>query len=255
VHYADDQETFIAMLMRRLTPEGLLVLEMGVAPGEDDAFVAVERRLGEHATDARLFPTWKKAHSLLADYAFKYMGESVRQAGDPLPRHVFHVQRRKPLAVLLMDGHYSGKTYAAGKMMHPSVKTVAGEQVYHDIMDGRIAATDALKKRIRYVDGTRHMMPPAITSDICAAGLLPDLADVFIAMADNGDFVCEHYIPGPYRERLCELMDDAGFFVVICTMFNSVKASPPWVKIRPPYSEYEAYAAYLEDKFAGAGAR
>ncbi|MDR2489261.1 MAG: methyltransferase domain-containing protein [Desulfovibrio sp.] len=248
IHYAEDQQALLAALMNSLTPGGMLVLELGIAPGDEDAFVAVDRNMNAHTVDTRLFPTWAKIHALLSRHAFKYMGESVRQAGDPLPRHVFHVHRRRPLAVLLMDRHYSGKSSVVQQIMKPDIPVIKGEKVYEDIMNGAVDASGAIKTHVRHVENTRHMIPPIITSNICDAGLLPELADICMAAARRGDFILDHYIPPQYREQMCEIIDKAGFFVVALSLFDAYK--PLWTKIRPAYSEYEAYTACLSGKYA-----
>lgn len=245
IHYAHDQEALLGMLMDRLTPQGLLVLEFGIAAGDADEFVRVGRRITAETMDYRLFPTWKKAESLLGRYAFKYMGESVNQAGDPAPRHIFHVQRPRPFAALLMDGHYSGKTSAVNALLKPGLLRFMGEQTYHRIADGDITVSPELKAFMRYEGETRHMIPPRITQEICAAGLLPELAAVWAGLAGERDFILEHYIPEEYRLALCEAFDRAGYFVVdIATLAGHKK---PWTVKRPPYARYLSYLDHLRE--------
>lgn len=43
LHYAEDQEKMVAQLVEHLAPDGVLVLELGIAPGEEDSFVKVQR--------------------------------------------------------------------------------------------------------------------------------------------------------------------------------------------------------------------
>lgn len=78
IHYAKDQKKFLDMLMGRLNPGGVLVPEIGVAPGKDNAFVEVRR-----AIDTRLFPTRAKLTEMLDGYAWKLVSRSVPQAGAP----------------------------------------------------------------------------------------------------------------------------------------------------------------------------
>jgi SAM-dependent methyltransferase len=245
LHYAADQEALIRLLMNTLEPDGLLVLEIGVAEGDAEEFTPIARSVTAENDDTRLFPTFAKVRAMLAPYAHKYMGQSVMQRGDPLPRHVIHVQRKRPLAVLFMDGHYSGKSTVSGSLLRPDIFRVYGEKVYHGIHDGEIAASAELKQRIGYVEGTRHMMPPAITTQICKDGLLPQLAGVFFELAGQRDFVLEHYIPPGYRLKMAELCDGAGYFVVDVALFTAHKKDA-WVMKRPAYAQYEAYRKYLE---------
>ncbi len=239
IHYAEDQQELLDLLMTRLNPGGLLVLELGVAPGEEDRFVEVTR-----AIDTRLFPTRARLHGMLAKYAFKHIGQSVSQSGDPIPRHVYHVQHALPLAILLMDEHYSGKTSVSSAILRPDIFRIQGEILYHDIADGRFPVRPELKELMRYIPGTRHMNPPSITQAICEAGLLPDMVSVYTTLARGGDFILDHYIPPQYRTALADILHESGFFVVDIAMYPAHKK--PWIKERPPYAHYEAYAKYLQ---------
>ncbi|MCL1940181.1 MAG: class I SAM-dependent methyltransferase [Desulfovibrionaceae bacterium] len=244
IHYADDPESLIALLMSRLTPDGVLVLEIGIADGSEEIFVPVTRRITEEITDTRLFPTQSMLRRLLGNYAFKHMGQSVLQAGDPTPRHVYHIYHKKPLALLLLDEHYSGKSSIVDAVMKPDLNRIFGEKIYHQIADGELPASDALKHFMEYVPGTRHMIPPQITSAICKAGLLSELMAVFATLADKRDFILEHYIPADFRLEACEILDRAGFYVVDIAILAAHKKS--WTTRRPPYARYQSYIEYLK---------
>lgn len=244
LHYADDQALFIDSLMSRVAPGGMLVLELGVAEGDGAAFVPVERRITESRTDARLFPTAAKVAAMLGKYSHKHMGRSVRQAGDPAGRHVYHVHHRRPYAMLLLDRHYSGKSSVVRTLFRPDIFTIAGESVYHDIADGKIAAPEELRRHMRYVEGTRHMQPPRITGDICRAGLLRELAAVFTGLAGRRDFILEHYVPRQFHDELCSLIDEAGYFVVAAATLAGTRQ--PWTTLRLPYARYTAYLENLK---------
>ncbi|WP_051257848.1 class I SAM-dependent methyltransferase [Desulfovibrio cuneatus] len=248
LHYAPDQEAFIHRLMERLDPSGVLVLEIGVVESEEDSFVPVKRAMRQGEYDIRLFPTFAKVSSMLASYAFKYMGPSVQQAGDPLGRHVFHVQHKRPLAVLFMDAHYSGKSSVASALLRPEIPRIFGEALYHKIADGGVATSDALKAHMVFVEGTRHMIPPQITRAIAASGLLPEFVRLCCSLAGGKDFVLEQYIPEEYRLEVAGVCQDAGFFVVDVALFSAY-GGRNWVTKRPPYAHYLAYSKYLERQY------
>src|SRR5688500_8988885 len=86
LHYADDQPALIRRLVEQLAPDGVLVLELGIAGFAKSEWVKVSRGI-----DERFFPTMAMLRETLADYAWKWMGPSVSQAGDPVPRHVVHI--------------------------------------------------------------------------------------------------------------------------------------------------------------------
>lgn len=245
IHYAEDQKQMIDLLMSRCNPEGLLVLELGVAEGDAEEFIPVERRITATTTDTRLFPTEPMLRRLLADYSFKYMGRSVSQAGDPTPRHVYHIHHKKPLAVLLLDEHYAGKSSFVEAVIKPGLTRIFGERVYHQIADGELPASPALQNLMVYEPGTRHMIPPRITRAVCKAGLLPELMAVFASLTGKNDAVIEHYIPEEYRLEACELLEQAGFYVVDIALFAARKK--PWFTRRPPYARYLSYLEYLKE--------
>ena len=244
IHYADDQQALINQFMTRLNPNGLLVLELGIAPGDEDAFIPVRRNLTRSVSDVRLFPTRAKMKSMLSKYSHKFMGYSVMQRGDPTPRCVYHIQHKKPIAVLFLDKHYSGKSSVADAILRPDLARIAGEMVYHDIHEGTVQASEALKQCIQVEGDTVHMIPPKITMRICQSGLLPELIELFIRLAGKTDMVLDHYVPFEYRGRVAELCAQAGYFVADVALYTGYRR--PWVAIRPPYKQYLAYTAHLE---------
>lgn len=105
LHYAEDQTQLIERLMSKVARNGLLVLEVGVAPGVSAEWVATKR-----AIDTRLFPTMAQMQKLLERYTYRLIGRSVNQAGDPNPRFVFHVWHRKPVILACLGDSGVGKS-------------------------------------------------------------------------------------------------------------------------------------------------
>jgi SAM-dependent methyltransferase len=91
LHYAEDQAALLTRLVGALSDNGVLVLELGIAPGETNEWCEVERGI-----DSRWFPTWPTLMEILSPYEWKDIGPSVNQRGDPIPRRVIHVCRRRP---------------------------------------------------------------------------------------------------------------------------------------------------------------
>src|SRR3546814_3235331 len=98
-------------LVERLTPNGVLVLELGIASSEKSEWIRIRRGI-----DERYFPSMPKMREVLVDYAWKWMGRSVTQDGDPVGRHVIHVSRRRPVAYLLMQPPGYGKSSLASRL-------------------------------------------------------------------------------------------------------------------------------------------
>ena len=67
--------------------------------------------------DDRIFPTFEMLRDVwLADYAVRLANRSADQAGDPIPRSVFHCHPIKPIVMLIRGGGGVGKTVLASKL-------------------------------------------------------------------------------------------------------------------------------------------
>ena len=238
IHYARDQQELIDLLMARLTHDGVLVLEIGCAPGEEETFMEVERSI-----DTRLFPTRSKIHAMLAKYAFKSIGSSVPQGGDPVPRHIYHVYHARPYAVTFLDGHYSGKTSAVKALIRPEIRRITGDEVYWQIAGNKIEASPDLREVVAFAPGTRHINSAEITLKICTQGLLPELLSLFLYIAGKENFVLDHFVPAGHRGQVCELLYENGYFVVNAGLHEAAKTI--WTRCRPPYKQYLAYTEHL----------
>lgn len=239
IHYSRDQQALLDKLMARLNPDGVLVLELGVVAGNGEDFVPVRRSI-----DTRYFPTRKKLQAMLSAYSWKYIGRSVDQAGDPVPRHVYHVYHRRPRAILFLDRHYTGKTMTAEAIINKEIPRISGDSVYARIARGQLAVPEELRRLVGYTPGTEHLDSAAITRSICASGRMPLLAEVFAGLADNRDFVLDAYLPEDCREEFADRLEQAGFFVVAISLHEAQKRH--WTRQRPPYDQYQAYLAHLD---------
>ena len=106
LHYAKDPRALLEDLRARLAPGGVLILEAGVSPEHHSAMVTVVRE-----GDIRPFPTMIYLRTVLLDgFAVRRVGASVRQAGDPVPRSVFHCTRRQPVALVVSGASGVGKS-------------------------------------------------------------------------------------------------------------------------------------------------
>jgi SAM-dependent methyltransferase len=107
IHYESEQKRLLRKLLDHLTPRGVLVLECGVfVEGSTRAWRTVKRWDG-----IKRYPTMELLmKDLLADYAVRPIGPSVDQAGDPVPRYVFHCTPHAPVAMIIAAPSLSGKT-------------------------------------------------------------------------------------------------------------------------------------------------
>lgn len=233
IHYADDQRKFLDMLMERLAPGGMLVLEIGVAPGEGSRFVEVRRSI-----DTRFFPTREKLHEMLSPYAWKLISKSVPQAGDPIPREVYHISRRLPCAILLMDDPRAGKTYTSGHIFNPAIKKVSGDLLYKRVMAGEIAAPEEIEKIIRELGSNDW---GRVTSTIFREGLGQKLCAWIGEYAGNEDFVFDMYIPKPIREFFAKWLEMDGYYVIDVRLQKAL-SRPRKNEMAPP----DSCAAYMD---------
>src|SRR3546814_15331469 len=78
-----------------------------------------------------------KMREVLVDYAWKWMGRSVTQDGDPVGRHVIHVSRRRPVAYLLMQPPGYGKSSLASRpFVTAGMAGVSGDQQLSLVAEG-----------------------------------------------------------------------------------------------------------------------
>jgi SAM-dependent methyltransferase len=118
IHYEPEQKRLLDKLADHLTEDGVLVLECGVkgAPGKKQWHV-VPRWDG-----AKRYPSPDLLRQdLLSRYAVRLIGPSVTQAGDPVPRFVYHCNRRHPVAMVVTGAPHAGKTALAHELLDHGV--------------------------------------------------------------------------------------------------------------------------------------
>ena len=208
LHYAQDQPALVHRLAGKLSKDGVLVLEIGIVSAPESAFVRVKRGI-----DEREFPTMAKLREILHDYAWKWMGRSVSQDGDPVARHVIHVSRRRPVAYLLMQPPAFGKTSIASRLFAPAgIPVVSGDQQIALIAQGRREAPDQLRSVIMRdyssfrIDETTHRIFD------CGAG--EALIHVWLAQAGDGDFALDAYVPTTHHQLVESVAAGLGYLPV-----------------------------------------
>ena len=240
LHYADDQADLIHRLMGLLADDGLLVLEISMAPGGGDKWVKVERSI-----DERLFPTRQKLGSVLADYAWKVIGHSVNQAGDPLQRYVIHVRKLKPYAYLLLENPGSGKTTISRRLFRErGVTTLSGDAFYYQIAQGQHNTSEALRTLVQAEYNSARI--DRMTSRLFAEGFGAELVDLWLAQTGYEDFAIDSYVPENYRQEVADLIDARGYFPVDISWRLSARL-PPAAKAE---QRARAYQKHLTSRLA-----
>jgi SAM-dependent methyltransferase len=236
IHYAADQEAILRELADLLTPDGTLVLEVGVVTSERSEWVKVRR-----GSDERFFPTLSKLTEVLEPYAWKHMGPSVSQTGDPVPRHVFHIRRRKPVAYLLMQPPGYGKSTIARSLFKAAgVTVVSGDQLIHHVARGKLAASPELTHLISS-DFSSLRIDQAIAR-VLADGRGAELIMFMLAHGVGKDFALDAFIPAHLHQQVEDLARDAGYMPVVLK-WNAPNA--PAVSAADTERRADAYLASL----------
>ncbi|GAB3307800.1 class I SAM-dependent methyltransferase [Luteimonas notoginsengisoli] len=242
LHYAEDQAELIRRLVDKLTPSGVLILELGIVSSPKPEWVKVKRGI-----DERYFPTMAQLKRTLVDYAWKWMGASVNQDGDPVPRQVVHVSRRRPVAYLLMQPPAYGKTSVASRLFPPAnVPIVSGDALIQRVARRELDASRLLQEIV-----DKDYSPFTIDETvqrIFSKKASPDFVRACIAEAGHGDFALDGFVPVKYHSEVEKQFADAGYMPV--TLRWERIASP----LMPEDSLNEHVAAYnksLSDRGAG----
>lgn len=246
LHYAEDQPALIHRLMDKLTMDGVLVLELGIYSSGKQEWVTVKRGI-----DERLFPTMPMLRHVLSDYAWKWMGPSVTQAGDPVPRHVVHISRRRPVAYLMLEPPGYGKsTLARDLFARAQVPIVAGDEVIHQVVKDRLAAPEPLRQLLQ-----RDFSPFSIDQSIRAVfeqGHATELVDLLVSQALGRDFAIDMYIPKEHHAQVEALLIEAGFLPV-ALLWDRVGARLPSTQVL--VERAEAYFIALSESAHGGSER
>ncbi|HEY0662670.1 MAG TPA: methyltransferase domain-containing protein [Lysobacter sp.] len=245
LHYADDQPALIRRLVDRLSPDGVLVLELGIVALAKSEWVKVQRGI-----DERHFPTMAMVRETLADYAWKWMGPSVSQDGDPVPRHVVHISRRRPVAYLLLQPPGYGKTsIASGLFGRAGVPTVSGDELILRVANGQEDAPPALRELLS-ADFSPFRIDQSIRK-VFDAGLGGELVALWQREAGDGSFALDAYVPEEHQAFVESLMAQAGYLPVFLR-WEPVGMRPLAAEVAA--QQAEAYFFSLAEPDAGASA-
>lgn len=236
LHYANDQAALIDRLMAALTDDGVLVLELGIAPSGKKEWVSVARSI-----DERLFPSRSQLQEVLADYAWKIIGHSCEQAGDPIPRYVVHIRKLRPAVFLLTSQPASGKsTLCRTAFANSNMPVVSGDTVLGRIARGQLVAPQPLHQLVSASYESTAIAK--LTDEIFTAGLGETLFDIWCAMAGGGQFVLDAYLTDEQEQAFKGYLTERGYLPVTLSwqmdvsMANQLDAQ----------QRAEAYQHYLE---------
>jgi len=215
IHYANDQKALVHRLCSKLTETGLLVIELGIAPGAAKEWVSVERSI-----DTRLFPTRSMLADVLYGFAWKIIGHSVQQAGDPVQRYVVHIRKKKPFVYLVMQAPGSGKTTVA-RHLFPKAKTplVGGDNLLQKVHQGRVNVSAGFKTVVDANFTTAQI--DKVTHQLLDSGYLEEIVELWCSQVEPlSDFAVDAYMPVRFQSQVCDLLAARGFFPVQLTWTN-----------------------------------
>ena len=215
LHYAEDQEALIHRLMDHLTANGLLVLEIGLSSESQNEWIEVKRSI-----DTRYFPTRSKLAEILKPYAWKLIGNSVAQPGDPVKRVVVHIRKLKPYAYLMMESPASGKSTLGRQLFKQAkVPVLGGDSLYAKIARGDLKVSEALLSCVQPNFKT-YAIDKAVER-VFAKGLHGEFLDLLIAKFPDQDLAIDTYVPKTYWPEVMQWMRDKGYFPVLMSWEGS----------------------------------
>jgi SAM-dependent methyltransferase len=198
----------LSKLVDKLASDGVLIVELGIVSSSDSVWEEVDRGI-----DQRKFPSMRKLKEILSNYAWKWMGPSVMQEGDPVPRHVVHVSRRKPIAYLLMQPPGYGKTSIAANLFERAgILTVSGDELIRRLAHGQKDASPALMSLLA-TDFSPFRIDQSIRN-IFDAGLGGELVALWQREAGDQSFALDVYVPEEQQSAVESLMVQAGYLPV-----------------------------------------
>jgi SAM-dependent methyltransferase len=140
LHYEKNPKEFLSRIRRMLAPNGVFVFEGGVVQSEFTLWKTVHRGVG-----AVKYPSTSLLQNhLLADFAYRYIGPSVSQPGDPLPRHVYHCNHKRPVWTVLRGKGREGKTSLARSFAQSNMPTMRIDRLMTDHWLAKIPTGDPL---------------------------------------------------------------------------------------------------------------
>lgn len=151
LHYEKQPRDLMKRIYDRLAPDGLFILENGcVMAGNQKCWIEVPRAVG-----VVKYPTLPLLRDhILEDFAPRLVGRSVNQAGDPLPRYVFHCRKKKTNYIIVGGNPNTGKTSLGVALDQTGVVHVRIDQLLIDQSKREIKLAD--KKLSDYIRQIEH---------------------------------------------------------------------------------------------------
>jgi SAM-dependent methyltransferase len=186
IHYEPRQRALLAKLAQHLTPTGTLVLECGVEGVLGKSWQAVRRHDG-----VRRYPTFPMLRQeLLRPYAVRFVGASVLQNGDPVPRSVFHCTLREPMALIVAGPSGIGKSTLASDLEERDIPLMQTDRLLGAVMRDKRYAFSPVAEKIAHLSRKPPMNFGTI-GQVVAAECPKEFVDLILAEAPiEADIFC-----------------------------------------------------------------
>lgn len=109
VHYEPNPKALFAKLHDHLTPDGVLILECGLAELQHGMESWLQIYRNDNLPKRYATPSYLTNH-VLRDFAVVSRGRSVDQKGDPISRWVLHCRKRQPAVMIVKGKSGDGKS-------------------------------------------------------------------------------------------------------------------------------------------------
>jgi SAM-dependent methyltransferase len=141
LHYERQPRTLLNRIHASLADDGVLILECGVVKAAGSETRWVQRKVG-----AVQYPTWEMLlHRYLENFSVRYIGRSVDQAGDPIPRHVFHCRKHRAIVLLIGGAGDLGKTQLARELATKTATVVRIDTIIESLKKAPLTNTPLLQ--------------------------------------------------------------------------------------------------------------
>jgi SAM-dependent methyltransferase len=188
MHYEPNPKGLFDKISRHLKPDGRLILECGVITDHTEHGYRVGGDLRAWRTVKRAdgvmrYPTSDLlVRDLLSSYAVRFIGLSVPQVGDPIPRYVYHCAVKAPVALLVAARGGTGKSSLSLDLDTHGIPTYATDMLLWRLARDTRHAWRPLAQLIiaRFVDNGEPLDVAAVGALVADSGLEGELADVIV---------------------------------------------------------------------------
>lgn len=225
LHYARDPEALIESLMMLLTPQGLLVLEVGIDRTRDgDGWFGYQRSkdLVRHAESRTL-----QALAARKRWFYRVVGPSVSQSGDGVSREVIHMSRDAKRAWVVMGPPDAGKTTIGTEFaLQLDGVVISGDRTWLQLASGELVAPETLVNIARHaaesLDWSLAYERISGNSTLIGAFVRSALEDV----PSSSNVILEGSLTWEDRHHVSSSLIDLGYAPIFTVMDHPIMLNP-----------------------------